>query len=129
MNHSTKKPTKAEQDRLDAIHCLPCLACAFEIEQLAKAGKHLEQPSKTEADHNVDKGYRKHSGGHMATIPLCGWHHQGTCKDGYTSSQMTQTYGPSKKLDKDSFHDRYGGWNILLVETDALLASNQHDAA
>jgi hypothetical protein len=127
MNHSTKRPTKAEQVRLDALHCLPCLACAFEIEEAKREGKpHPGQPLQTEADHLVDKGTRKLSGGHAATIPLCGWHHQGTCYGVFTQTQMARIYGPSKKLSKKAFERRYGGPRIMLVETDALIASNRH---
>jgi len=127
LNHSTKKPTKAEQERLTALHNLPCLACAFEIEQLAKAGKTLTQPFPTEADHLVDKGSRVLSGGHMATIPLCGHHHRGQQLLGFTASQMERIYGPSKALNKKAFEARYGGPRIMLVETDALIASNRHE--
>ncbi len=126
MNHSTKRANAEEQKRLDAIHALPCLACAFEIEQLAKAGKHLTQPFPTEADHLVDKGSRKLSGGHLASIPLDAWHHRGICLKGHTSTQMEAIYGPSKALNKKAFTERYGGPRILLVETDALIASNRH---
>lgn len=126
MNHSTGKPTKDEQKRLDAVHALPCLACAFEIEQLAKDGKQLTQPLKTEADHLVDKGSRVLSGGHMATIPLCGWHHRGEPYGVLTKSQMERAYGPSKAENKKAFEARYGGPRIMLVETDALIASNRH---
>ncbi len=123
MNHSTRKPTKAEQARLHAIHCLPCLACAYEIQR----GNITEQPFQTEADHCVKNGYRKHSGGHMATIPLEKWHHRGIVLNGYTTSQMTAEYGPSKALDPDAFYERYGSWDILQIMTDELIASNRYE--
>lgn len=31
MKHSTSRPTKAEQARLDAIHRMPCIACEWKI--------------------------------------------------------------------------------------------------
>lgn len=127
MNHSTGRPTKAEQERLDAIHALPCLACAFEIEEAMRKGEVAPiQPFKTEADHLVDKGTRKLSGGHAATLPLCAWHHRGECLPGLTGRAMRVVYGPSFKLEKKAFAERYGGHRILLVETDALIASNRH---
>lgn len=127
MNHSTKRANKAEQKRLDAIHALPCLACAHEIGQAALKSEPLPiQPFPTEADHLVDKGTRKLSGGHMATIPLCSFHHRGRVLEGFTASQMTRIYGPSKALNKKAFEERYGGQRILLVETDALIAANRH---
>lgn len=60
--------TKADQKRLDIIHRLPCLAC------VQSGGG---QPNRTEAHHIVDRGYRRLSGGHNSTIPLCSWHHRG----------------------------------------------------
>jgi hypothetical protein len=39
---------------------------------------------------------------------------------------MKVVYGPSFALDKREFTERYGGERILLVETDALIASNRH---
>lgn len=122
VRHSTKRPTKAEQDRLDAVHALPCLACA----QLIEARKILFQCGKTEAHHLVDKGTRKHSGGHMATIPLGEWHHRGKLIAGMSSLLMTELYGPSLALNKRAFAERFGGERILLVETDALIAANRH---
>jgi hypothetical protein len=75
VNHSTCKPTDEEQERLDAIHALPCVACAFEIEEaMRKGGAAPIQPFPTEAHHINDKGYRKHSGGHAVTLPLEAWH-------------------------------------------------------
>lgn len=126
MNRSTRKPTKLEQARLDAVHSLPCLACAQEIEIAAHDGVLLTQPLPTEADHLVDKGTRKHSGGHMATIALCGWHHRGEPFGMLTKGQMERVYGPSKAENKKAFVERYGGDRILLVETDALIAANRH---
>lgn len=126
MNHSTGKPTKAEQNRLDAVHALPCIACALEIEEAAKKGRELKQPFRTEAHHLVDNGTRKNSGGHAATLPICTWHHRGICLPRHTSTEMALKYGPSFAKSKHDFVMRYGGERILLVETDALIASNQH---
>lgn len=113
MNHSTKKPTKAEQARLDAIHGLTCLACDQQI--------WAQQPFVTEAHHLVDKGTRKHSGGHMATIPLDGWHHRGICIEGWSSDQMKRVFGPSLALHKKQFVAEYGSERELLAKTDKLL--------
>lgn len=91
MRHSTGKPMKAEQERLDAIHAMPCIACESQM---------MQQPSKTEAHHLVDKGYRTHSGGHMATLPACGWHHRGELLYPLSSREMKFLYGPSLTLHK-----------------------------
>ena len=112
MNHSTGKPTKAEQTRLDAIHAMPCMCCVREG---------VRQPSPTEAHHLVDKGTRKLSGGHMATIPLCGWHHRGIPLEGVKPNDMLFDYGPSFDLNKRSFVVTYGTDRELLALVDARL--------
>lgn len=113
MKHSTKKPTPAEQSRLDALHNMQCMCC--EIEGVA-------QPFPTEAQHLVDKGTRKHSGGHSATIPLCAWHHRGICLDGLTGKSMAMHYGPSLALSKRTFCDIYGTERELLMIVDNRLS-------
>ncbi len=54
--------SKADKLRLDQIHNMPCMLCV-EIKK--------DQPSPTEGHHLVDFGYREHSGGDQATLPLC----------------------------------------------------------
>lgn len=109
---------QADQDRLDAIHTLPCIACL-------KEG--VNQPSLTEAHHIVDKGYRKHSGGDQATLPLCGWHHradvrgcQAVC-DPPTISNALMVYGPSLEGHKKMFIKTYGSERDLLAEVDSMI--------
>lgn len=120
MKHSTKKPTKAQQTRLDAIHELPCCACRLEG---------VSQPSPTEAHHLVDKGYRVHSGGHDATIPLCGWHHRGDVRgcqvlcNPPTMVNAEKAYGPSLALRKKAFIAKYKTERALLEQTDSELGS------
>lgn len=104
-----------DQDRLDAIHAMPCAAC---VKQKCR------QPSRTEAHHWVGKGYRKHSGGHQTTLPLCGWHHRGDtrgCFDAPRISQATVKYGPSLAVNKKEFVAAYGTELELLAETDRQL--------
>lgn len=101
--------TKADQARLDVIHLMQCIACALDG---------LTQPSKTEAHHIVDGGYRKHSGGHQATLPLCGWHHRGEPKIGFFTapkSAMTHGFGPSLAVSKREFVRRFGTERELLT--------------
>jgi hypothetical protein len=118
MKHSTGKPTKTEQDRLDAIHAMPCFAC--EIESRLSIASYA-QPSKTEAHHLVDKGYRKHSGGHMATIPLCGWHHRGDLLYPLSGGEMLFLYGPSLQQ-KSRFVVTYGKERAILAIIDKRLS-------
>jgi hypothetical protein len=124
VNHSTGKATKAEQDRLDAIHNMPCLACVKEV-AFAKNRDELRlgQPGKTEAHHLVDMGTREHSGGHMATIPLCSWHHRGELIYPLSSKQMRFLHGPSFARNKKDFIAQYGNERDLLEQTDAELGS------
>lgn len=112
VNHSTSKPTTAEQLRLDRLHCMACCACLQGT---------LPQPFPTEAHHLVDKGYRIHSGGHMATIPLCKWHHRGELLYPHTQREMHFLYGPSLALHKREFKALYGTERELLELTDQIL--------
>lgn len=130
MNHSTKKPTKAQQSRLDAIHSMPCCACRLEEEFAKKRGDIcLAQPSRTEAHHLVDKGYRIHSGGHDATLNLCGWHHRGDVRgcqvlcNPPTMANVEKVYGPSLATNKKAFIAKYGTERELLEQTNAELES------
>lgn len=118
MRHSTGKPTKAQQARLDRVHALPCLPCEKE---------NIAQPLRTEAHHLVDKGTRKLSGGHDATIPMCGWHHRGDLIEYMSSREMHLVYGPSFARNKREFIACYGTERELLAETDERL--KQYEAA
>lgn len=109
---SRKRPTKAQQDRLDRLHRLPCMACVHEG---------VTQPFQTEAHHLVDKGYREHSGGHDATIPLEAWHHRGVQREGWLRIEMEAKYGPSMALNKKAFEAKYGTQRELLAKIDKLL--------
>lgn len=92
------------------VHALPCICCGLEG---------IKQPSRTEAHHIVDKGYRKHSGGDESRLPLCAWHHRGICLDGRTSSGMVFDYGPSLRLHKRTFVSTYGTERELLARLEA----------
>ena len=89
-----------------------CLACEQE---------HIAQPWRTEIHHIVDRGSRKHSGGHDATIPLCSWHHRGDCRTGFTARDMETGYGPSLARNKRGFVAKYGTERELLALVDARL--------
>lgn len=112
MTHSTTTPTKAEQSRLDAISKLPCMCCVV---------LGVRQLSRTEIHHLVDKGTRELSGGHMATIPLCAWHHRGMPGARRRPSEMLATFGPSLALQKKAFVSAFGTERMLLARLDALL--------
>lgn len=111
--------SKADQDRLDAIHDMPCVCC----ESLR-----IEQPFRTEAHHVVDLGYRKHSGGHQSTLPLDSWHHRGLCLDGMTATQMEAKYGPSLALNKRLFKVVFGTERELLEQVNEEIILHPHSA-
>ena len=96
---------KSDRQRLDDLHNVPCVCCV---------SMKMPQPFPTEAHHIVDKGYRKHSGGHQSTLPLDAWHHRGMCLDGMTSKQMEAKYGPSLALNKRLFIVVFGSERELL---------------
>lgn len=126
MRHSTRKPSKAEQDRLDAIHAMPCIACEIEADISRQRSEIvLSQPSRTEAHHIVDKGTREHSGGHMATLPLCGWHHRGEPVYPLGKREMRNLHGPSLADSKKSFRANYGSERDLLAITDKRLKQDE----
>lgn len=112
MNHSTGKPTKAQALRLARVAAMRCIACEREG---------VSQPWQTEVHHLVDKGSRKHSGGHDATIPLCAWHHRGLCKENVSGQGMDTLYGPSLARTKRAFVIRYGTERELLATVDGRL--------
>ena len=112
MNHSTGKPTKAQQWRIEALADMKCIACFIEG---------CAQPNRTEVHHLVDKGYRKHSGGHDATLPLCGWHHRGVPIEGVSAQDMIFYCGPSMALNKRRFEEFYGTQRELLERVNGLL--------
>ena len=101
-------------DRLGHIKRMPCVCCAM-IE--------LPQPSITEAHHLVDKGTRKASGGDMATIPLCGWHHRAEPRIELGKAVMLFKYGPSLKYQggKGAFAEKWGTERELLELTNKKL--------
>jgi hypothetical protein len=104
---------KADKKRMDIIHRLPCVACVQEGCQI----------SPTEAHHIVDKGYREHSGGHQATIPLCEWHHRGEPRLGWNATLMAEKFGPSMARSKRAFVLRYGTERELLAKVNDAIGS------
>jgi hypothetical protein len=105
-----------------------CIACEMEAAFAEKRGETpMAQPFPTEAHHLTDRGYRIHSGGHMATLPLEAWHHRGICIEYLTAREMTALYGPSLARSKRNFQATYGSERELLAIIDARL--NQTRAA
>jgi hypothetical protein len=76
----------------------------------------------TEIHHLVDKGYRKHSGGNQATIPLGVWHHRGEPLIDYTATEMRAIWGPSMFRESKEFTRLYGSQRELLAIVNEILS-------
>lgn len=111
MQHSTNAPTKNEEKRFRALHELGCIACYLR-DVFADAEIH----------HLVDKGTRKHSGGHKATIPLCTWHHRGEHPIALSAKYMEEVLGPSMAKNKRAFIKEFGTERELLAKVDQMIA-------
>ena len=98
------------QRRFDRLQRIGCIACRMEDIQ-----------SQADIHHIVDKGYRKHSGGDEATIPLCPYHHRGLLPDGMSQAEAEIMYGPSLALSKREFVLQFGTERSLLMFVDHLL--------
>lgn len=96
----------ADRTRLDRIHEMACVCCQLNCGPLMYP---------VEAHHIIFNGYRRLSGGHQSTIPLCRWHHPGVCFDRSTATEMAEAYGPSLALSKRVFVLRYGSERQLLL--------------
>lgn len=98
------------QRRFDRLQRIGCVACLLE-----------DIYSQADIHHIVDKGYRKHSGGDEATIPLCPYHHRGLLPDGMSQGDAELMYGPSLALSKRDFVSRFGSERALLLFVEHLL--------
>jgi hypothetical protein len=102
---STGTPTAAQVRRWDRIREKGCIACRMDgrgyvpttVHHLTVGGRH---------------GQRRR--GHDATVGLCPWHHQGTCREGWSVADMTRAYGPSYAHQPQLFRDWYGEDEALL---------------
>lgn len=98
---------------MDAISHMSCIACEM------NGG--TWSCGRVEVHHLVDKGTRKLSGGHDATVPLGAWHHRGVVPRGQTALGMMGRHGPSMALQGKAFTARYGTQRQLLAKVDAKL--------
>ena len=98
--------------RYEALRTLGCIACLI-------GG--TPSCAKVEIHHLVDKGYRKHSGGNQATIPLCEWHHRGQPDITVGARWMRERCGPSMYLESKEFARVYGTQRELLAKVNEML--------
>lgn len=97
--------------RYDALREMGCVACRQMVPVHVCAEIH----------HLVDKGYRKHSGGNQATIPLCPWHHRGVTMAERDERYMRALFGPSMRLESREFAKVYGTQRELLARVNEML--------
>jgi hypothetical protein len=107
--------SKADQARFDKLRELGCIAC--------RIARHVFPCGHTEIHHLVDKGNRKLSGGHLATIPLGRWHHQGIPLMDRTKRYMRLTYGPSMREQSRAFRATYGTQRELLARVNVAIGA------
>jgi hypothetical protein len=100
--------SKADQDRLTAIHNIPCVCCHQ---------RNRRQPLPTEAHHLRGKRY------HQETVALCGWHHRAEMRPGDSKLEMLFEFGPSLEYQgtKGAFYKRFGDKDRLLKITNQML--------
>ncbi len=110
---------RAEQRRFSRLQEIGCIACL-------KEGLGHVPP---DVHHIVDKGYRRLSGGHAATIPLCPYHHRGVPPSGFTEDTAMFAAGPSLALHKKRFIHTYGTERELLAEVDKRIAQIEQVAS
>lgn len=108
-------PTRDER-RYAKLRELGCIACRSE--------RGLVGILPAEVHHLVDKGYRKHSGGNQATIPLCHWHHRGEPIIDHSVTWMRSMFGPSMFHEAREFAWAYGSQRELLAKVNELLATS-----
>lgn len=104
-----------DQRRYEALRDLGCIACHLD-------GYHGVPP---DVHHLVDKGYRKHSGGNQATVPLCPWHHRGQPPMDFTVAYMHATRGPSMHWHGKEFTNQYGSQRALLAKVNELITNKE----
>jgi hypothetical protein len=102
---------KESLKRYEALREMGCIACSINGYSAGIAEMH----------HLVDKGYRKHSGGNQATIPLCAWHHRGEPWMDFPVSYMRERFGPSMALESKTFSVEFGTQRELLAKVNELI--------
>jgi hypothetical protein len=111
----TRTSESRDEKRYKALRNLGCVACNQESRSI---GTLLP----VEVHHLVDKGYRKHSGGNQATIPLCNWHHRGEPIINHSTTWMRGMFGPSMYWEAKEFARLYGSQRDLLARVNELLS-------
>lgn len=95
---------KADEARYAKLFNYGCICC------LILDGRY----SLPQMHHLVDKGTRSHSGGNVATLPLCPWHHQAIPGPGGKNATRL-LLGPSLADGRKPFVARWGTERKLLA--------------
>lgn len=94
---------------MDKVARMGCIACRIRL------GVH--EPTTV---HHITAGGRRM--GHLFTIPLCPWHHQGYCRNGITSTSMATLFGPSLAKSRRDFKREFGTELDLLEQVRTCLS-------
>ncbi len=113
MKKSTPKPSKADLARFDKLYGMGCIACWL-----------LDESFSYPQIHHLNLGGKagQKRRGHAFTIPLCEWHHVGRIRDGWTSIEMTEKYGPSLAKQSRGFRTYFGTDDQILALVNDMLA-------
>lgn len=99
--------TKADRLRYDAFRHFGCIVSHLYFDRFEFYDVH-----------HLVEGYRL---GNQFTIPLNPWYHRGLCPDELTMDGALEYYGPSMKLDKESFVKRFGTERYLLGKVNEMV--------
>lgn len=113
MNHSTGTPTKAQAARFRKLKELGCVACRLDG---------TDRDSVEPDIHHMLSGNKRI--GHMATVPLCKFHHVGEAYDGVPESWFLENVGPSWHRHRRAFRARYGSDAELIAITNELIGES-----
>lgn len=117
MKHSTGNRTKAEQARFDAIKdSAICVAC------LLRGIEKPTWPGWIDIHHLLSGNKRI---GHMATVGLCKWHHDGRIPFGWGDAETREYLGPSLKHGSKPFRAAFGtDAELLTIQNELLTNAN-----
>jgi hypothetical protein len=115
MVGKTKRATKAERERMDALSRMPCIACLI---------RNSISCAPVEVHHLLSGNKRR---GHKFTIPLCAWHHRGEYSNYLWDRASVEAYrGPSLARSSKRFHEVFGSDDELLALVNERLEHNKH---
>lgn len=117
MRHSTGNQTKAEAARFDKLKAMKCIACTLNGNRDGEEDHDTVPPE----IHHMKSGNRRI--GHMATLPLCYWHHHGLPYDGVPSAWFLANVGPSIDKHANAFRLQYGTEAELLETVNGMIAN------